>query len=89
MAGAVDVCVVTLRGLVLDVRGRDGDATGAFFRCGVDHVVRLEFRTTGLRQRLGDSSGQRGLAVIDVTNRADVAVRLIPLKFSLCHRFLR
>ena len=39
-----------------------------------------------LRQHLGDRRRQRRLAMIDVTDRADVAVRLGPLKFLLRHR---
>jgi hypothetical protein len=34
---------------------------------------------------LGDRGGQRGLAVVDVTDGADVAVRLVPLEFFLRH----
>ena len=39
VAGAVDVGVVALVGLVLDVRGRDGDAARLLFRRLVDLVV--------------------------------------------------
>jgi hypothetical protein len=38
-----------------------------------------------LRQNLGDGRRQRGLAMVDVTNRPYVAVRLIPIKFFFRH----
>ena len=41
--------------------------------------------TAGLCQHLGDSSGQGGLAMIDVADRANVHMRLIPLKFRFGH----
>jgi hypothetical protein len=80
VAGAVDVSVVTALGLVLDMRGRDGDAAGLFFRRCVDLVVGLE-----VTEILGDRSRQRCLAVVNVTNRADVYVRLVALELTLCH----
>ena len=39
------------------------------------------------RQHRGDCCGQRGLAMVNVTNRAHVHVRLGPLKFIFCHDF--
>jgi hypothetical protein len=36
-------------------------------------------------QHLGDRRGQRGLAVVDVTDGADVDVRLGPLELRLSH----
>ena len=87
VARAVDVGVVTLGGFVLDVR--HGDRHG--LRCVADRTalgdvgIRLE-----LGQALGGLNGQNGagggrLAVIDVTDRADVHVRLCTLKCVLCH----
>jgi hypothetical protein len=38
-----------------------------------------------LLQHLGDGRRQRGLAMVNVTNRPYVAVRLIPLKFLFRH----
>ncbi len=80
VAGAVDVRVVTVRRFVFDVRRRDRDAASLFFRSSVDLVVRLE-----LAEILRDRSSQRRLAVVDVTDRANVDVRLIALKLALCH----
>ncbi len=80
MAGAVNVRVVTVRRLILNVRRRNRDTTGLFFRRGVDLVIRLEFA-----EELRDRCRQRRLAMVNVTDRANVDVRLIALKLALCH----
>jgi hypothetical protein len=85
VAGAIDVRVVTVSRLVLDVRGVDRDAAGLFFRRGVDVGVRHSLRAALLGQNHRDGCCERRLAVVDVTNRADIAVRLVPLKLFLGH----
>src|SRR5574340_1627980 len=85
VAGAVNVGVVTIRGLVLDVGGVDGDAARFLFRRVVDLVVLLGSTAEFLRQNGGDRRGQGGLAVVNVSNRAYVYVRLGPLEFFLSH----
>ncbi|GAA07738.1 hypothetical protein ATPR_0743 [Acetobacter tropicalis NBRC 101654] len=85
MSGAVHVSVVTLRGFVFHVSRGNGDATSAFFRSSIDLVVCFEVSTAAFCQRLRDSSRQRRLAMVNVADGADVAVRFIPLKFSLSH----
>ncbi len=85
--GAVDVRVVPLLGLVLNVRDRDRDAALTLLRSLVDLVERrglVEVRVLVV-QNLGDGRRQRGLAVVDVTDRADVDVRLGPLELRLRH----
>src|SRR4051812_2155066 len=87
VAGAVHVRVVTRRGLVLDVRDRDRDATGLLLRRLVDLVergVRVQVRVL-IVQDLRDGRSQRRLTVVDVTNGADVDVRLSPLELRLRH----
>ena len=84
--GAVDMGVVAVRGLVLDMRGRDRDAAGLLLRRLVDLVVGRERRPAGLRQNLGDRRRQGRLAVIDMADRPDVAVRLRAREFFLGHR---
>ena len=85
VARAVDVGVVTRLRLVLDVGNGDGDAAGALFRRVVDRIERAELRAALHRQHLRDRRRERRLAVVDVTNRAYVHVRLVPLKFRLRH----
>ena len=79
--------VVARLGLVLDVGDRDRDAALPLFRRLVDLVERREGVQVGVLvvQHLRDGGGQRRLAVVDVTDRADVDVRLSPLELSLGH----
>src|SRR4051794_36562011 len=85
---AVDVRVVTLLGLVLDVRDRDRDAALPLLGRLVDLVERLGVGVH-LRelfvQDARDRSRQRRLAMVDVTDGADVDVRLRPLELGLRH----
>ena len=63
--------VMARRGLVFDMRGRDGDAARLLLGRGVDLVVGLV-----LAEILGDRRRQRRLAMIDMPDRPDVHVRL-------------
>ena len=83
VARAVDVRVVPVLRLVLDVRRRDRDAARALLRRLVDLVVGRVRRAARLGQNLRDRGRQRRLAMVDVTDRTDVAVRLRPLEFIL------
>jgi hypothetical protein len=74
-----------LSGLVLDVGRVDRDAALLLFGGLVDLVERHELRATGLREGLGDGRGQRGLAVVDVTDGADVDVGLVPDELFFGH----
>src|SRR5271170_2147636 len=74
---AVDVRVVPVRGLVLDVRGRNRDTALALLRSVVDRVERTELVVrVVLAQHLRNRRRQRRLAMIDVPDRPDVYVRL-------------
>ena len=87
VARGVDVGVVTLVGLVLHVRDVDGDTALTLFRRVVDLVERFRLVQIGklVVQDLGDSRGQCGLAVVNVTNGPDVDVGLGPLELRLRH----
>jgi hypothetical protein len=74
------MCVVTRVGFVFHVRGRDRDPAGLLLRRTVTLVIRLE-----VAEILGDRRRQRRLAVVNVTNRANVAVRLAALKLFVAH----
>src|SRR5215210_3877839 len=89
VAGAVDVRVVTVLRLVLDVRRVDRDAALLLLRGVVDLLERPDGRVADLlREHLRDRRGERRLAVVDVTDRADVEMRLRPLELLLAHSFL-
>ena len=85
VARAVNVGVVTVGGFVFDVGGVDGDTARLFFRRRVDFIVLLGGTAELGRQHRGDCSRQRGLAVVNVTNRTHVHVRLRTLEFFLSH----
>src|SRR3954447_24833834 len=85
VTGTIDVRVVAVLRLVLDVGGRDRDAARLLLRRVVDLLERASLAAVLLGEDLGDRSGQRRLAVIDVTDRADVDVRLVPLELLLRH----
>ena len=86
VARAIHVRVVPVGRLVLDVRHRDRDSAGLFFRRVVDRIERAELiLRIVLGQHLGDRRRQRRLAVIDVPDRPDVHVRLAAVKFFLRH----
>src|SRR5439155_24542760 len=87
VAGAVDVGVVALIRLVLDMGDRDGDAALLLFRSVVDRVEGPEVGLTLHGQGLRDRSGERRLAVVDVTDGPDVHVRLGSLELLLRHLF--
>ena len=87
---AVHVRVVTVRRAVLDVARRDRQDLGRVatsLRLGsLGHfVVRDELRPALVRGDLGQRSGQRGLAVVDVPDGANVDVRFGSIEFLFCH----
>ncbi len=86
VAGAVDVAVVAGGGVVFDVGGVDGDAAGLFFGGLVDLVVGELFDGgVGGGGGEGDRGREGGLAVVDVTDGADVHVRLRAFERTLRH----
>ncbi len=83
----IDVRVVALFRLVLNMRDVDRDATSLFLGSLVDLIEGRSLVQVGecIRENLGDGRRRRGLAVVDVTNGADVHVRLRPLELRLRH----
>ena len=82
---AVNVSIVTIRSLVFNVGGVDGDTALFFFRSIVDFIIFADFTAELLVQHHGDGGGQSGFAVVDVTNRTNVNVRLGSFEFFLSH----
>jgi hypothetical protein len=86
VARAVDVGVMPVLRLVLDVRGGDRDPALLLLGRVVDLLEALHLAAaTGLGENLRDSRCQGRLAVVDVTDRADVDMRLIALELLLRH----
>src|SRR3989442_440416 len=86
MSRAVHVRVVPVRRFVLHVRNRNGDSALALFRRVVDRIERPELHLrVVLAQHFRDRRRQRRLAMVNVTNRSDVHMRLVALEFLLRH----
>ena len=90
VAGAVNVSVVAAGSLVLDVGDGDRDAALALLGSLVDVLEGGEvgLAALSLRQSLGDGGGQGRLTVVNVTDGADVNMRLSALKLFLGHEAL-
>ena len=82
VAGAVDVGVVAVLGLVLDGGGVDGDAAGALLGGGVDLVVFFRGTIAEGGEGHGEGGGEGGLTVVDVADGADVDVGLLALELA-------
>ena len=90
MAGAVDVRIVTLLGLILDVRSGDREDLGGVTTTGRlrslgDFIVSDVSGQTLERLDVGNRRGQSRLAVVDVADGTDVNVRLVTDESFLCH----
>lgn len=80
MPPAVQMRIMPLLGLILRTIDVDRDAAFPLFRCTVDLIIgRILGPTLGRKSR-GDCRSQRGLAMVNVTNSANVYVRLRSLK---------
>ncbi len=79
--------IVTILGLVLNVSDGDGNTTLALLGSLIDVLECGEvcLAARGLGENLGDSGRQRGLAVVDVADSANVDMRLSTLKLLLGH----
>ena len=71
------MAVVSIGRFVLDVRGVDGDFSGLLFGRPIDVLVGHGLAPSLLGEDLGDGLGERGFAVIDVTDGADVDVGFV------------
>ena len=85
MTRAVNVCIVTLIGLILNVSSVDGYTTLSLFGSLIDVCIVNECCVALHSESLGDSSGKSGLAVVNVTDCSDIYVRFGTIKFFFCH----
>lgn len=74
--------VVPVLGLVLDGGGVNGDSAGFLFRGGIDFVVLFGGTVSQGGQGHSESGGESGLAVVDVTDCADVDMGFLALEFA-------
>ena len=86
VAGAIHVRIVALFRLILDVGGIDRDAALLFLGSGINVRVALGFSEALLGENGGDCRSERGLAVIDVADRADVHMGFVAFELSLGHK---
>jgi hypothetical protein len=70
------------------VGDRDSDTALALLGSLVDLIKGYELSHLLGRQNLCNGRRQGGLAVVDMTNRANVRVRLVAFEFSLAHDLL-
>ena len=85
VAGAVDMRIVALLGLVLEVPGVDRDAAGLLFGRIVDIVELHRLIAELARAVLGDCGAERRLSMVDVTDRTDVHMRFGALELLFGH----
>ena len=86
MAGAVNVCVMSLFGLILNVSGRDGDTTFSLFGSLIDILECYSFTgTQSLMQGLGDSCGQGSLTMVNMADGTNVTMGFGSLKLNFSH----
>jgi hypothetical protein len=85
---AIHMRVMTVRRLVFNMGRINRDPTLPFFGSLVDRRIILKLSSALCRQNLRDRRRQCRLAMINVADRANVAVRLIPLKLYLRHLFI-
>ena len=85
VAGAVNMCIVTMLGLVLNVSGVDGYTTSLLFGCLVDFVRAHCSSMTFLGKSHGDSCGEGSLTMVNMTDGADVYMRFGSFELLLCH----
>src|SRR5262249_32210934 len=82
---AIDVGIVTFVAGILHVRRVDGDSALFFLRRVIDRVVFAHFGHAFLIEDLRDCCRKRSFTVVNVTDRADVYVRLVAFKSFLSH----
>ena len=81
--------VVTVRRLILNMRRIDRDAPSLLLRRLVNILVGRELSSPDRRQYTRDRRRQRRLAVVNMSDRANVAMRLRSLKLLLRHASFR
>src|SRR5579875_1047184 len=77
--------IVSLLCLILQMCNSNSNAAFALLRRVIDLVERRILSKLSRSQHFCNSCAQRGLAVVNVPNGANVHMRLVPLEYPLCH----
>ena len=86
VSGTIDVRVVAIFGLVFHVSGRDGDSALLLLGGGIDFVVSLDVTASQFfREDHRDRRGEGSFSMVDVADRTDVHVGLVPFKLFFGH----
>ncbi len=85
---AVNVRVVTSRGVIFNVRGVDGDTTSFFFWRVIDLVESTCRTAVGFSQYGGDRCSQGSFTVVNVADSTNVNVRFCTFKFFFRHGYI-
>ena len=88
MPGAIYMGIVPIFRLILHMSRINGNTALFFFGCFVNVVKGHKIGKPLGCQRLGNSSSQRGFAVINMPDCANVDMGFVPFKFFLRHIFL-
>ena len=89
MAWAVNVCVMSLLCLILNVSSGDCDTTLSLLWSLINiSEVHCFVARNSCCKNLGDCSCKSGLAVVDMTDSTNVAMRFCTFKLSLCHYYI-
>src|SRR5699024_2477523 len=84
----INMRIMPIRRLILHMRNIDRNTTITLLRSLINHVIRHENRIRiSIMQRTRDSRRQRRLAMVYMTHRTDVQVRLTTLKLLFAHGF--
>ncbi len=86
VARAVNVCIVSLRSLILDVCRGDRYTTSLLFRCLIDLIERnCRIKSESCSKNSGDSCSQSSFAVVNMADGTNVDMRFGSIKMSLSH----
>ncbi|EEV20661.1 hypothetical protein TREVI0001_1831 [Treponema vincentii ATCC 35580] len=85
MSGTVDVCIVTLVGLILQVTGINGNTASLFLRRVIDLIIFQKFITILFCTISSDRCRKSCLTMVNVTDGTNIHVNFCSFELFLCH----